>query len=133
MSRKPRFYLPGVPMHVVQRGRDKHGSNVQHVIVKNDMCTVITSSMIDFGDGTQWWWDGTYQEVRFTVTTVARPVRCRVSREAIADHFGNPEAAEACVDAPRSHFDEITTTVGVKINLRQFETDGSVLLRTADW
>ncbi len=78
-------------------------------------------------------WVGEAKEVQFSVEVGRREILCRVSREAISNHFGEDlRTAEDCLDAAKESFDGITDRLGRKILLRQFEPDGSVLLRNED-
>ena len=78
-------------------------------------------------------WVGEAKEVQFSVEVGRREILCPVSWEAISNHFGDgPRTAEECLDAAKESFDSIAGRVGRKILLRQFESDGSVLLGTED-
>ncbi len=89
--------------------------------------------MIEFGTNETWRWDVRTQEVRFQVLQDGKPIRCRVTRECVADHCGNPNGEDACFTAAKEHFDAITDQFYHYIGFGRFESDGSVLLRTADW
>ena len=89
--------------------------------------------MIEFGNSDSMSWNGTYEEVRFDVIRDGQSIQCRVSRQALEDHCGNPKDAGACLDAANAHFNAITDKVGHKIAIGAFELDGSVLLSTSDW
>jgi hypothetical protein len=89
--------------------------------------------MLDYGTNESWYLDGPTMEVRFKVKKDGQPILCRVTHECIEDHCGNPKGEEACLTAAREHFDAITDRIGELIELRRFELDGSVLLKTADW
>ena len=84
--------------------------------------------MIDFGNARNMRW---VSEVQFTVSVARRDFICRVSQEAIEDHYDGA-TGEGCLEAAKENFDDITRRAGRKILLRQFEPDGSVLLRTED-
>ena len=89
--------------------------------------------MIDFGHAGDMRWVGEANGVQFSVKVGKRDILCRVSQEAISNHFGDgPRTVEECLDAAKESFDSITGRVGRKILLRQFESDGSVLLGTED-
>ena len=94
--------------------------------------------MIDFGHAGDMRWVGEAKEVQFSVqfsVEVGRReiILCRVSQEAISNHFGEDlRTAEDCLDAAKESFDGIADRLGRNILLRQFEPDGSVLLRTED-
>ena len=89
--------------------------------------------MPHYGTNESWMWHGPTQEVRFQVFHDSKPILCRVTRECIADHCGNPAGEDACFMAAKEHFDAITDQVGFYIAHGRFEADGSVLLRTVDW
>ncbi len=84
--------------------------------------------MIDFGNARNM---RLVSEVQFTVSVARREFICRVSQNAIEDHYGSA-TGEGYLEAAREHFDDIAGRAGRKILLRQFEPDGSVLLRTED-
>lgn len=89
--------------------------------------------MIDFGHAGDMRWVGEAKEVQFSVEVGNRDILCRVSQEAIGNHFGEgPRSAEEYLDAAKESFGSITDRLARKILLRQFEPDGSVLLRTED-
>ena len=92
-------------------------------------------TMIHYGTNETWRWHPDTEEVRFTVLDDIsnRKIKCRVTRECIADHCGNPSGSDACFTAAKEHFDVITDQVGRYIGLGRFEPDGSILLRTNDW
>ncbi|MCH7905662.1 MAG: DUF1488 family protein [Armatimonadetes bacterium] len=92
-------------------------------------------TMIHYGTNETWAWHPDTEEVRFTVwdDDSNREIECRVTRECIADHCGNPSGPDACFTAAKEHFDAITDQVGYYIGLGRFEPDGSILLRTNDW
>lgn len=89
--------------------------------------------MIEYGTNETWRWDGEFEEVRFHVSADGNPILCRLSREFIEDHCGNPSTPKACLDAAKERFDEITDIIGHWVANSRFEKDGSVLLRTGDW
>ena len=89
--------------------------------------------MIDFGHAGDNRWVGEAKEVQFSVEVGNRDILCRVSQEAIGNHLGeDPRSAEEYLDAAKESFGSITDRLARKILLRQFEPDGSVLLRTED-
>ena len=88
--------------------------------------------MIDYGDNKDWSWVGGLEEIHFTVREDGKNILCRVSREFLEDHCGNPSDPVACLDAAKGLFDPITDKIGRLISGRRFEPDGSVLLRTSD-
>ena len=86
--------------------------------------------MIDFGHAGNMRWVGEAKEVQFSVLVTAIFF---VSQEAIGNHFGeDPRSAEEYLDAAKESFGSITDRLARKILLRQFEPDGSVLLRAED-
>ncbi len=91
--------------------------------------------MIHYGTNETWRWHPAIEEARFTVLDDDRnrEIECRVTRECIEDHCGNPSGPDACFTAAKEHFDAITDQVGYYIGLGRFEPDGSILLRTNDW
>ena len=91
--------------------------------------------MIHYGTNETWAWHLDTEEVRFTVwdDVSNREIECRVTREYIEDHCGNPSDPDACFTAAKEDFDAITDQVGPYIRAGRFEPDGSILLRTADW
>lgn len=57
-------------------------------------------------------------------------IRCRISMEALRDHFGT--YADPSMDifkSRRSHIEQIATR---KIENQQFELDGTILIKSAD-
>ena len=88
--------------------------------------------MIDFGTNENWAYHSNIECVVFTVIDDDQPITCKVSMEAITDHFGNCDEQEI-LDKAKEHFDEITDQIGFKIARLQFEEDGSILLRSGDW
>ena len=89
--------------------------------------------MIVYGTNETWMWHVPKKEVRFEVSLDGTPILCRVTRECIADHCGNPIGEDACFTAAKEHFEAVTDQVGFYITRERFEPNGSVLLRTADW
>lgn len=88
--------------------------------------------MIEFGNADSIWWEGSTDTACLFVKTQGRKVLCKVSAEAIDDHFGNATNDSARLDAAILHFDQITDVIGWKIVHNSFETDGSILVRSAD-
>lgn len=88
--------------------------------------------MIDYGTNENWAYHSNIECVVFTVRDDDHPITCKVSMEAITDHFGNCDEQEI-LDKAKEHYDEITDQIGFKIARLQFEEDGSVLLRSGDW
>ena len=80
-----------------------------------------------------WRWDYKNQEVRFRAWWNSSLVICRVAREAIDDRYGNSPTPIACLEAARSHVDDIVGKVKDLLAHGRFEKDGSVLLRATDW
>ena len=89
--------------------------------------------MIEFYSAQNMYWDSTHEETRLKVLKDGNSILCRISREAIEDHYDSPQSAEACLDAAKQYFEEITDEFGRLIAAGRFEEDGSVLLRSRDW
>ncbi len=89
--------------------------------------------MIEFYSAENMGWDSTHEETRLKVLKDGNSILCRISREAIEDHYDSPQSAEACLDAAKQHFEEITDGFGRLIAAGRFEEDSSVLLRSSDW
>ncbi len=89
--------------------------------------------MINYGTNESWLLHAPTGELRFQVSEDDKQILCRVTRECIADHCGNPIGEDACFTAAKEHFEAITDQVDRYIAHGRFESDGSVLLRTADW
>ena len=90
-------------------------------------------AQIDYGTNETWAWNGSTLAVEFWIYVGGKPVKCRVSKECIRDHLGNPETAEGCLDTAKARFDSITDKVGFLIAAGRFEEDGSIVLHSADW
>jgi hypothetical protein len=73
------------------------------------------------------------EAVEFVVHEYGRPVVCRVSRECIDDHMGNPRGVAARLAAAKAYFNEITDCVGDLIGRRRYESDRTILVRSADY
>ena len=89
--------------------------------------------MIEFGDNTNWKWVGESDVIEFIIGLGGAPVTCRVSRECLEDHCGDPKTAGEFLDAAKVNFEAITDRVQGLIEGARFEPDGSILLRSADW
>lgn len=89
--------------------------------------------MFEFGTNEDWRWDGSREAVQFTVRVNARQVVCCISKECIADNFGDPSTDAECLDAARVRFDQITDLAGRLITAGRFEADGAILIRSSDW
>ena len=85
--------------------------------------------MINYGTNEKWFWDEKYEEVYFTVHDNGNPIQCRVSRKWIEDNCGNPESAEACLDAAKKNFNRITDEIRTLVFEGNICLDGSILLR----
>jgi protease II len=73
--------------------------------------------------------------------------RCHLSKEVIEDHYEVPlnqnieeeiddavaDEADKYLEIARQHFDELKDLLLRKIQTRQFEKDGSILLRSTDF
>ena len=89
--------------------------------------------MINYGTNGNWAYHPNIECVVFTVRDDDKPITCKVSMEAIEDHYGNCKDEAEVLDKAKEHFDEITDQIGDKISSNRFEEDGSVLLRSQDW
>ncbi len=89
--------------------------------------------IIQYGTNENWRWDFDSEEARFDVTYDGKTIPCRVTRECIEDHCGDPKSADYCFTAAKEHFDAITDQVGFYVTAGRFEPDGSVLVRSQDW
>lgn len=88
--------------------------------------------MFDFGTNEEWSYHSNTECVVFTVINNEEKINCRISMEAIVDHYGDCEEDEI-LDKAKEHFDEITDIVGHKITANKYEKDGSILIRTNDF
>ncbi len=57
---------------------------------------------------------------------------CRVSKECIDDHWGDPKTAGEFPDAAKIHSVAIENKVRSLIQSRRYEPDGSILVRSAE-
>ena len=91
--------------------------------------------MLSFGTNEDWLWDGSRDVFQFNVTIheTGQQIICRVTEECITDHCGNPTTDEACLDAAKEHFNQVTDLVGHLIAIGRFEPDGTILVRSSDW
>ena len=90
--------------------------------------------MLDFGNTDSWMWHGPTLEVRFQILQDGKPILCRVTRECISDHCGNPTDDEAILTAAKQFSEPIENQLAHYITIERFEPpDGSILLRSADW
>ena len=89
--------------------------------------------MIDYQSAKDWRWVIDAEEVQFTAVYGGLEILCRVTRDCIEDHCGNPATSDACFTAAKEHFGIITDQIGIRIAAGQFQPDGSVLLRSQDW
>lgn len=87
--------------------------------------------MIEYGLSDALWWQG--DAACFHVIAYGKKVLCRVSAEAIDDHYGDSPDNGARLDKAKINFDQISDKVGHKVAVGNFEADGSILLRTLDW
>ena len=87
--------------------------------------------MIEFGTNENWRYQSDW--VEFTVKNETQTIRCKVSREAIEDHYGDCDTDEERLNKAKEHFDEITDEIGHIILAGRFEDDGTILLRSKDW
>jgi Protein of unknown function (DUF1488) len=89
---------------------------------------------IEYDSVDLWRYDVDRHEVRFNAFVGEKNILCRVSRECIEDSLGNPNAeADIILSVAKNEFDKITDRIGELISSAMFESDGSVLLRAADW
>ncbi len=89
--------------------------------------------MIEFGDNLNWRWVGELEAVEFTIHVNKQPVVCRVSRECLEDHCGNPTTPGEYLEVAKMNFGAITDRIAGLIADERFEPDDSILLRSADW
>ncbi len=89
--------------------------------------------MIEFGDNLNWKWVGVLDVAEFTINVDGITVFCRVSRECLEDHCGDPKTAGEFLDAAKGNFEAITDRIQRLIEGGQLEPDGSILLRSPDW
>lgn len=89
----------------------------------------------NYGTAADFVWDLDHAEVRFKVRQEGNhpPIQCRVTREAIEDHCGNPGSVNACLDAAKEKFDLITDKVQRRIANGAFELDRSILITSQTW
>ena len=88
---------------------------------------------IHFGGREHCHWDDDNHEVRFTAGRGGQSILCRITRECLESHCGNPQTAQECLDAAKDHFDAITHQFSLRIGTGMVEPDASVLLRSTDW
>ncbi len=89
--------------------------------------------MIEFGDNLNWRWVGELEAVELTIHVNKQPVVCRVSRECLEDHCGNPTTPGEYLEVAKMNFGAITDRIAGLIADERFEPDDSILLRSADW
>jgi Protein of unknown function (DUF1488) len=89
--------------------------------------------MIDFGTSENWVYNSSRDTVTFHVYQDGSPITCRVSMEAITDHFGFCDSDDEVLQKAKENFDEITDQIGYKIARGQFEEGAEVVLRSQDW
>lgn len=87
------------------------------------------------GSSAEMWWDGAHDEARLWAEHASRgKCLCRISREALEDHFGNPQDEDACLAAAQRNFDRITDAFLLRLGREDLmEPDGSILIRTEDF
>ena len=88
--------------------------------------------MFEFGTNEDLAWDGTRDVVQFTIIRDGQQIICRVSKECITDHFGDPSTDGACFNAAKERFDPITDLAAHLITIGRFEPDGTILIRSSD-
>ena len=89
--------------------------------------------MIDIGDNTGWIWIGGTDVIQFTIEVDGDPVICRVSRECLEDHCGDPKVPGEFLHAAKKNTEAITDIVLRLIPSGRYEPDGSILVRSTDW
>ena len=89
--------------------------------------------MIEFEDCAGCKWVGGLDVIEFTADLDGQTIVCRVSRQCLEDHCGNPKTAGECVGAAKKNFEAITDRVQFLIERARFEPDDSILLRSSDW
>ncbi len=88
---------------------------------------------IKFRDNTGWVWISGPDVAQFRVEVGGSPVTCRVSRECLEDHCGNPTTPGEYLEVAKMNFGAITDRIAGLIADERFEPDDSILLRSADW
>ena len=88
---------------------------------------------IEFGDNLYWKWVGGLDVIEFTIDVDGLPVICRVSRECLEDHCGNPTTPGECLDVAKMNYDAITDRIAGLIADERFEPDDGIMLRSSDW
>ena len=78
-------------------------------------------------------WETKSEEIRFDVTSGEEHIKCRISSEYLQERFGPLREIEDYFSGAVSFRGEIMLAVGKRINMRQFEADGSVLLERFDY
>lgn len=74
--------------------------------------------------------DGGKLVVSFPADNNGQRINCNISREALQDNFGgNNIDPIICFKSNRNRIEQKATTL---INLKRFELDGSILIRSAD-
>jgi hypothetical protein len=81
-------------------------------------------------DATKWQWRPGEGVVCFQIRQDNRVTTCRVSQEYIEDHCGGSEHGNDSLAAAKAHFDQITDLALFKLHRREFEPDGSILIRS---
>ncbi len=88
---------------------------------------------IKFRDNTGWVWIIGADVAQFRVEVGGSPVTCRVSRECLEDHCGDPKSPGEFLDAAKKNTEAITDVVQLLIQSGRYEPDGSILVRSTDW
>jgi hypothetical protein len=94
--------------------------------------------MLNFGTAADLQWISSRRVVEFSVYDYdsGEPIVCRVSKECITANCGSPQSPEACLDAAKQHFNQITDKVGHLIWAGRFEEaepSKVILLKESDW
>jgi hypothetical protein len=84
---------------------------------------------IEFSDG-EWYEPHRKKIVWFRATVDEKWIDCGVSLDALRDHFGAP--FDDPIPAFRSNRARIEQTAANLIEARRFETDGTIIVRSAD-
>ena len=77
-------------------------------------------------------WDGMKDQATFPANVDKRRVLCRVSWEALTDHFGGDRGGDP-VEPVRANRATLEAKAETLIRAGRFEEDGSVLLGTSDF
>jgi hypothetical protein len=73
-------------------------------------------------------WDTGSEEIRFDVTSGEERIKCRVSSDYLEERFGPLRNIDDFFSGAAAFRSEILLAVKKQIDMRQIETDGSLLL-----